>query len=294
MNLHHLGVFHAVAGTGNFTAAAERLMTGQPVVSRQVAALEKALGVVLVERLPRGVKLTEAGALLAGYAQRIFAMEEEAARALAELQGLKRGRLRVGASLTIGSYLLPGLLAKFGKRYPGIEMSVEIANTQEVEQRLMAGRVDVGMTEGFAEGAGLLSRVFAMDALVVIVGKAHPLAARAKAAITAKRLCDDVGDRFIFREEGSGTREVVERALAAKGLRVRPGMVLGSTEAIKGAVAAGLGVGVLSRLAVERQVKARELVVLNIGDLELKRALYVQTAAGRIVGGAGGAFLRMV
>src|SRR5580700_2167879 len=139
MNLNHLAIFHAVAETRGISLGAERLHISQPAVSKQIQELERSLGTKLFDRIPRGVRLTESGELLAGHARRLFALEAEAETALGELRGLERGRLAVGASLTIGVYLLPDVLAKFHQRYPGIELAVDIANTDEVQTRLLDG-----------------------------------------------------------------------------------------------------------------------------------------------------------
>jgi DNA-binding transcriptional LysR family regulator len=134
MNRNHLALFHAVAQAGGISRGAARARVSQPAVSKQIAELEDALGVRLLERLPRGCRLTEAGRILADYAQRWRSLENDAARAIEEYRGLKRGRLAIGASLTIGGYLLPGVLAEFHRRFPDIELQVEIANTQHIQQ----------------------------------------------------------------------------------------------------------------------------------------------------------------
>lgn len=175
MNRNHLALFHAVAETGSITRAAERSRVSQPAVSKQIQELEQALGVRLLERLPRGVRLTEAGTLLAEYASRQAATEREAASALKEFRGLKRGRLAVGASTTIASYLLPPVFGEFHRCHPDIQLRLEIANTREIQHHLMQGVVEVGLTEGVIETEDLDSRVFHQDELVPIAPPAHPL-----------------------------------------------------------------------------------------------------------------------
>ena len=289
MNLNHLAIFHAVAEERSMSRGAARLCISQPAVSKQIKDLEAALGVALFDRLPRGLRLTEAGDVLAGHARRLFAAEADAERALAELKGLTAGRLTIGASLTIGDYLLPQILGVYHKKHPGIELHLEIANTQIIGQKLRDGALDVGLTEGFAEDADLEADVFGEDVLVAVVPPGHPLLG--EKAVSAARLC---AEPFLMREPGSGTREVVERALARLGIVVTPAMSLGSTEAIKRGVAAGLGVTIISRLALEAEFSARRLCPLPLSDLALTRPLHLVRLRGKSTGPAVSAFLNLL
>jgi len=285
MNLNHLAIFYAVAQESSVTLGAERLHISQPAVSKQLQELEKSLGTPLFDRLPRGVRLTEAGQLLAGYARRLFGLEAEVETALAEMRGLERGRLSVGASMTIGGYLLPELLARFHQKYPGIELLLEIANTEEVQQRLLEGTVDVGLTEGLLEHSELETVVFREDEIVVIVPPGHPLLS--EGTITAARVCQEP---FVVREEGSGTRAVVERAFAERGLAPRPAMLLGNIEAIKRAVTAGAGIAMVSALTVGLELEAGKLVVVSVSDLSVRRSLHCLHLRGRHQSRAARAF----
>lgn len=289
MNLNHLAIFHAVAEEHSMSRGAERLCISQPAVSKQIKDLEAALGVALFDRLPRGLRLTQAGETLAGYARRLFAAEADAERAIAELKGLAQGRLTVGASLTIGDYLLPQVLSVYRKKHPGIELHLEIANTQAIQQKLRDGVLDIGLTEGFADDADLEAEVFAEDALVAVVPPGHPLLG--ENAVAAARFC---AEPFLMREPGSGTREVVERALARLGIAVTPAMSLGSTEAIKRSVAAGLGVAIISNLALEAEFSAHRLYLLPLRDLMLTRPLHLVRRRGRSAGPAVQAFSNLL
>ncbi len=287
MNRNHLTIFQAVAETGSFSRGAERLCVSQPAVSQQVAEFERALKARLFDRLPRGVRLTEAGELLLGYARRLSALEAEAERALAELHGLERGHLRVGASLTIGAYVLPPVLGAFRRQYPGVELALEIANTEAVQRMVGEGTVDLGLTEGFADTPGLEATVFGEDELVAVVPPGHPLLAGG--AVTAARLCEEP---LILREPGSGTRAVVEREFGRRGLSVRPALSLGSTEAIKRAVAAGMGLAIVSRLTLELELETGRLAVLPLSDLTLRRPLHLLRRRGASESRASAAFRR--
>ena len=285
MNLNHLAIFHAVAEEESMSRGAERLCISQPAVSKQIKDLEAALGVTLFDRLPRGLRLTHAGEVLAGHARRLFAAEADAEQALAELKGLVQGRLTIGASLTIGDYLLPQILGAYHQSYPGIALHLEIANTRVIQQKLRDGVLDVGLTEGFADDADLEAEAFGEDELVAVVPPGHPLLG--ESAVSAARLC---AEPFLMREPGSGTREVVERALARLGIAVTPAMSLGSTEAIKRSVASGLGVAIISKLALEAEFSIGRLCPLPLRDLTLTRPLHLVRLRGKSAGPAVQAF----
>lgn len=276
MNRNHLALFHAVAQAGSISRGAASVRVSQPAVSKQIAELEGALGVRLLDRLPRGCRLTEAGKILADYAHRWRSLENDAARAIEEYRGLKRGRLAVGASLTIGGYLLPGVLAEFHRRFPDIELQVETANTQHIQHALLDGAIELGLTEGPLESEELESTVFFQDELVAIAPAGHPLLKRGR--VSVREICREP---FLLREEGSGTRAVVERALRRKGLKIKPLLSLASPEAIKNAVAAGMGLAIVSRLIVALELQAGSLGIIPLKDLTIQRPLHLQRVRGR-------------
>ncbi len=276
MNLNQLRVFHAVAQAGSITAAAQALKVSQPAVSKQLGELENALGALLVDRLPRGVRLTAAGRGLAEHAARIFAIELTAQTELAALLGGTRGQLAVGASTTIGSYLVPRVFGAFQRRHPAVELELQIGNTAAVHDLVRQDRVELGLTEGLVTDDDLTAQVFDQDEMVAITAPADPLLARV--SLTAKEL---VAQRFVMRERGSGTREVIEAALARKRLVVEPVMSLGSTEAVKNAVASGLGVAIVSRLAVDLELASGSLRLIEVSDLRIRRALHLVEQRGK-------------
>ncbi|MBV9866518.1 MAG: LysR family transcriptional regulator [Abitibacteriaceae bacterium] len=289
MNINHLAIFHAVAEEGSVTRAAERLCISQPAVSKQLRELEKTLGMALFHRLSKGVQLTEAGELLLGYSRQLFALEAEAEQALRELWALERGRLRVGASTTIGTYLLPEICAQFSQRYPGIEMQLEIANSRTVEQLLRDNKIDLALTEGPAEATDIKLEVWLEDELVVIAPPYHPLVQ--EPVITVERLC---AEPFIWREVGSGTQAIIEQALQTKGLQVQAAMSLGSTEAIKRAVAAGMGISIVSCLTIGAELAAGTLIVLPIIDFSIYRPLHRLRLTGKYEGRAAREFVKLL
>ena len=294
INRNGLALFRAVAEAGGFSRAAEVVRVSQPAISMQVADLEGALGTPLFDRLPRGVRLTGAGEILLGYAQRIAALEEEAERAMRELRGLERGRLFLGASKTIGGYLLPAVLGEFRRRHPAVELRLTIANTDEIKTRLLDHTLDLGLTEGTRPGdAELDARVFYDDELIVIAPADHPFAANAPGKrrprpITSRQLC---AQPLVVREPGSGTRAVVDLALERVDAAVgRIALTLSSTEAIKRAVAAGMGLAVVSRLCVGLELADGLLVEVPTRDLKLRRPWYELTRRGRQPSPSVGAF----
>jgi len=276
MNRNHLALFHAVAQAGSISRGAAAAHISQPAVSKQIAELEDALGVRLLERLPRGCQLTGAGKILADHAARWRSVENDAARAIEEYRGLKRGRLALGASLTIGGYLLPAVVAEFHRQFPEIELHLEIANTEHIQQSLLAGTIELGLTEGPLDSEELESKEFFQDELVAIAPAGHPLLKKGR--VTVREICREP---FILREEGSGTRAVVERALRRHGLKVKPLLSLASPEAIKNLVAAGAGIAIVSRLIVALELQAGSLDIIPLKDLTLQRPLHLQRLRGR-------------
>lgn len=292
MNLNHLAIFHAVALAGGISAGAGRLHISQSAVSKQLSDFEHHLGTVLFERLPRGVRLTEAGKLLLGYANRIFSLEKEAAQALGDLHALRRGRVAIGASRTIGGYLLPTVLAQFNRLHPEIELSLEVANTSTIQAMLLEGTINVGFTEGLARDDALTFSVFTEDELVLIAAPGDPLAQLAQhAPLTVDTLRDLP---LLVREPGSGTRAVTEQGLAAHGIVPHAVMTLASTEAIKRTVAAGMGYAFVSALAVGIELKAGLLQVLPVAGLTLRRPLHQLLLNGSWISPPVGAFLHFL
>lgn len=279
MNLNHLAVVHAVATEKSVSRAADKLMVSQPAVSKQLREIERQVGAPLFDRLPRGVRATQAGTLLADYAKRIFDLAAEAEQRLAELRGLERGELRVGASTTIAVYLLPPVFVAFRAKFPGVQLKVDIANTHDIQDRLAAGSIDVALTEGDADEAEFEVEPFMTDELIAIASPKHRFAGRrGKNAVTAAELCREP---MIVREAGSGTRAIVERALGQRGISVTPAMAVGSTIVIKRAVAAGVGVAIVSRLTCELELQSGTLVEIPLADLKITRPLHRLRVRGR-------------
>ena len=267
LNLHRLRVFHAVARRESYSRAAEDLHISQPAVSKHVLDLEEELGAKLFHRLGRRIVLTEAGRLMTDYAQRIFVLADEARRALQELQGLERGRLRLGASTTPGCYLLPRVLAAFRAQYPRLEVSLDIMASHDVVEQVLRQDLDLGFV-GATFAADLHVQPYVEDELVLILRPGHPLASLR--AISREGL---EGETFLLRDIASGTRTVAEAELKARGITIRHLLELRSVEAIKQAVAEGLGISFISRYAVALEVRHKALAVAADPRLRFRRPL---------------------
>jgi DNA-binding transcriptional LysR family regulator len=282
-------VFASVAGAGSLTRAAGALRVSQPAVSRQLADLEADLGVVLFDRLPRGVRLTAAGEALRAHAERILHAEQAAQKELRDIAGLGRGRLAIGASTTIGSYLVPTLFGELHRLHPAVELDLQIANTAAIQAAVLDNRVDLGLTEGLVAADALESESVAQDEMVAIAAPGHPALARGPL-----RARDLTSLHLLMRERGSGSREVVEAALRTRGLELEPAMSLGGTEALKNAVRHGLGVAIVSRLTVDEELREGRLAELVVSDLHIQRDLHLITLKGKRPSPAVTAFVALL
>jgi len=238
MNHSQLRAFHAVATEGSFTRAASALRVTQPTLSGQVKALEEAYGVKLFDRRGRGTQMTGLGLALLEITRRHFSLEDEAEQLLAAARGLLHGELRLGAD---SPYNVIPLLAAFGRRYPAIGRSISFGNTEHVLHRLFEHQSDVVVAPEIGADPRLRALPFKRDRLVVFVDRAHGWSRR-----RSIRLRDLSGQPMVLRETGSTTRAVFDRAIARAGIGLGEALELGSREAVREAVAAGLGIGVVS------------------------------------------------
>lgn len=272
LNLHHLRVFAAVAERRGFSRAAATLRVSQPAVSKSVRELEQQVGLPLIDRSGRTPRLTEAGAALYARARELFGVERAAEEELRALRGLQRGRLHVAASTTIATYLLPPLLARFHGAHPNVAIRVTSANTRTVVRLLVERRADVALVEGPVAHPRITVHPWREDVLTLLAPVDHPLAGKRHVALSAvARVLREVP--FIVRERGSGTRDVVEAALRAHGLAPRRTIELGSTAAIVRAVAAGLGLAMLSRVSTADQIAFGRVAELRVAGLDVRRSL---------------------
>ena len=269
-NFHQLHIFHTVARLGSFTKAAEELQISQPAVSIQVRELERNLGTTLLHRMRRGIQLTETGETVYGYTRRIFALADEMQASVQDIQGLRTGRLTIGSSTTPGEYILPWVMGIFQKRFPGVDVSLSISNTRSVVERILNRELDMGMAGAAVDIKGLVSFTYVDDEIVMICSPDH-----AFGGIESPRLSELADQRFIMREPGSATREAAQEHLKSHGVDINVVMELGSNEAVKSAVAAGLGLGLVSRFSVGPDVMAGFIKIMAVRNWKCERPLTV-------------------
>ncbi|GAB4261366.1 selenium metabolism-associated LysR family transcriptional regulator [Thermincola ferriacetica] len=273
MNRQHLELFKTVAEKKSFSKASEALHISQPAISQQINALEEYLGVKLLNRTTRKVTLTEEGKILYQYAIQICKLFDDAERALSEFTGVVKGTLTIGASLTIGEYLLPNIIGAFKVEYPQVQIILDVFNTKHIVRRLLEQNIDVGLVEGPVNNDDLSVEPIMEDELCVIVSQKHSLAGRNSVSLE-ELACFP----FVLREKGSGTREVMEEALRSAGWDPKEMLInleLGSTEAVKAAVEANLGISILSKRTVQKELQLNSLKLLAIDGLKIIRKFYV-------------------
>ena len=275
MDLRRLEVFAKVAELGSFSRAAEALYLTQPTVSEHVRALEDEMGVQLLDRLGRGATPTRAGELLLGYARRMLGLAREAQQALDQFQGRMSGELVIGGSTIPGEYVLPALLGGFKAKYPDISVSLLIGDSRQVSEWLEQGRVEVAVVGARPASRALHSRELMPDELVIVVPAGHPWAARKTVSIDELRR-----EPMVVRERGSGSRQAIEHVLDEASLSLASFRIvgeMGSTQAIKQAVKAGVGVSLVSKRAVEEECKSGLLWCLRVKDLKVTRSFHLAT-----------------
>jgi DNA-binding transcriptional LysR family regulator len=265
VTFNQLRTFLAVARHQTISHATRELALTQSAISRQIINLEASLGVQLFARRGRRLLLTQAGETLRDHASRAAQVITDARNAIDGLKGLVRGRLGIAAASTVGTYVLPRVLGDFKVRYPGIEVSLSITNKQQVMRGLLAAAWELGFVGPPVPYAELAMEEYVRDEMVLIVSPRHRLAGRA--TVSAAQL---EGEPFILREPGSGTREVIEAEMQRARVSLRGAMEFGSTEAVKEAVAANLGISVVSAHAVTQELRLNRLRAIRIADLNLR------------------------
>jgi len=283
--LHQLAVFEATARHGSFTRAAEELFITQPTVSSQIKQLTQSVGLPLFEQIGKRLYLTEAGKELLSTSQEIFSQLENFEMKVADLKGIKQGKLRLGAVSTT-KYFIPRLLGSFCQKYPGVDVSLKVTNHHLLEKRMMENEDDLYILSDLPEEIDLHSEAFLDNPLVVVASSDHPLAREKN--IPIKRLC---GEQFIMRENGSGTRTAIQHLFARYKVSVKVKLELGSNEAIKQAIAGGLGMSVLSMHTLNSKLEDRELSILDVQHFPIERRWYVSYLNGKQLSVISQAFL---
>ena len=284
LTLRQLKVFEAVARHLNYTRAAEELHLSQPAVSMQVKQLEESLGVAFFEQLGKRIHLTEAGREVLSYARSITQQLDELEAVLNRIKGLSGGRLRISVATT-ANYFIPTLLGSFSRRYPDVTVSLDVTNRETLLRQLTENTVDLVVMGQPPAEADVEAQAFMDNPLVVVAPPDHPLSKQRK--IPLARLQEET---FLVRESGSGTRIAMERFFNERGMRLKTGMEVGSNEAIKQSVQAGLGLGLLSRATIEQELALRRLAVLDVADFPIMRHWFVVHRKGKRLSAAAEAF----
>ncbi len=286
--LHQLKVFEATARHGSFTRAAEELYLTQPTVSIQVKQLTKAVGLPLFEQIGKRLYLTEAGQKLLDTCQEIFQGLEQFEMSVADLKGMKQGKLKL-AVITTAKYFVPRLLGPFCKRYPGIDISLQVTNHQRLQESMASNEDELYIISQTPSQPDLTVHPFLENPLVVIAPTSHPLARKKNIPIEALN-----NEPFIMRESGSGTRKAVEKLFTEKDIKVKVRLELGSNEAIKQAIAGGLGISVLSQHTIISEGTTGEFAILDVQGFPIERHWYVANLAGKQLSVVAETFLQFL
>ncbi len=288
LTLQQLKLFEAVARNSSFTRAAEEMCLTQPAVSIQVKRLEEQVGLPLFEQVGKKIFMTTAGRELYGASRDILARVSELAGAVEDLKGVVKGRLQL-AMVSTTEYFMPRLLGAFLQQFPEVEPRLKFTNRANVVQRLLNNDDDFVVMGQIPEGNQLESSPFLENVLVVVAPPKHPLAGQTN--VSLEQLSHE---RFLSREQGSGTRMVFERELVRHGLTIEPYIELGSSEAIKQGVMAGLGIGILSLHSLTLELTAGALVVLNVEGFPQRRRWYAVHLKGKRLSLVARTFLEFI
>ena len=279
-----LRVFRAVAEHLNFHKAADHLFLTQPAVTLQIKALEEELGVRLFDRAAARISLTRQGSILLAYASKIATLVAEAEQELGCNDGKVSGQFSLGVSTTIAQYVLPRLLGAFLAEFPAVQFSLHSGNTSEIVKLLLEGKFAIGLIEGPSRDRGIRKEPFMQDELVLIAPQQFEFDHLSGSQFVASTL--------LMREQGSGSRRVVETALEKTGFRLKSFkkvIDLDSTEAIKSAVEAGLGIGFVSRWAITKEMELGTLKVVQANGIKIARQFALVTRTGPEPRGPAGA-----
>lgn len=267
--MKHLETFCKVAERGSFSRAGEAVYLTQPTVSGHIASLEQQMGLRLFDRLGRRVALTNGGRIFYRYAKEILRLRDEALNAISEFSHLIKGRITIGGSTIPGEYFLPKVMGSFQREAPGISISLVIADSQEIIDMLRAGEIEVGVVGMRFDGEGVEAYPLFHDRVIIVASAQHPLAMKPEISWEELRAAP-----LLIRERGSGTRKAFERHVAAAGLRMDDFRIIGemgSSTAVKEGVKTGIGLGIISDLAVREEIEGgsiKEVIVQGQGVLE--------------------------
>ena len=270
MNERQLKIFYEVATRLSMTEAANNLFMTQPAVSQAIKDLEQEFGLNFFDRIGKRLYLTSDGEILFSYARRILNLYDECVKEIKSVKDLESGSLRIGASTTIGIYVLTDIIGKYTKENKNIDVSITIENTNNVANLILENKVDFAYVEGPVHSKEIAVEEFCDDELVIITSVEHPFSMRK--TIDIKEL---EKEKIIMREKGSGTREVFENILIANNLKINRFLELGNTEAIKKSVEANLGVSCISKRAIKDEIKNNKLACVLVDNVKISRKLNI-------------------
>jgi len=289
MELWQLEVFSAVADEKSFSRAGERIGRTQPAISSAIKLLEGELGEPLFDRLGKSIRLTVAGELLSEYSKKLLALRDEAVLAIGELKGLSRGTLRLGANETTCLYVLPEVLAAFTRSYPHVQVDIHRAITRSITERVIEGTLDFGIVTLPIRNARLQAITIHRDELALIVGPDHPLTVKRSVKMT-----DLENEPFILHKIGTTTRERLMKHFNDGGVKMKVTMELASIETIKRFVSIGMGISIVPRLCIAKELEEGSLKALSIRDARFQRKLGLIYNKNRYQSQAARAFLELI
>lgn len=266
MNLRQLKIFVTVCKTESMSQAARELYMTQPAISQTISELEAKLNVKLFDRIKKRLNLTYPGKVLLRYSKRILNLIEETEHTIEDIANMNQGQLRIGASMTIGTYLLPEILSKFNQESKEIDLPFIIDNTSVIEKMILNNEIDFALVEGPIHSNDINVEPFFNDELYLIISTKH----KWNNQETIKP-CEIKKENFIMREEGSGTREVIENTMAKFDLTYQTTHILNNIEAIKKAIEANVGISILPEIAVKEEVNNGKVSKINIEGVDFKR-----------------------
>jgi DNA-binding transcriptional LysR family regulator len=284
-----LKVFVTVVEQKHFSRAAELLHISQPSVSLHIRNLENAFGTRLIYRSPKHVQVTEAGEILYVKAKQMLSYYEEAKQEIHALHHVVTGTLRVGASFTIGEYILPKVLAEYANQHPRVDIQIIISNTEEVMRGLHANELDIGLIEGEVDHSDIAVESFMEDEMIIVVPSHHPFSQMK--IIEQEQLQDQI---WILREKGSGTRAYSDYLIRDLQLHMKRSFIFSSIQGVKEAVIAGLGIALLSRWTVQKELEAGNLCTFLIKNKRIIRPFSIALKKGTQLSKAAEVFLQKV
>jgi LysR family transcriptional regulator, transcriptional activator of the cysJI operon len=282
MSDFRLEVFYTVAKRLSFTKAAAELFITQPAVTKHIHELEEQYKAKLFERKGNHIVLTDAGELLLHHAEKVFELYRNVAYEINALSKRKEGLLRIGASTTIAQYIVAPLLAKFRNEFPDVQLSLVTGNTTQVEKALLDKEIEIGIIEGYSKNPEISYHEFLKDEIVLVCSGKHPLANR-----NSLKPDELKNIRFVLREQGSGTLEVIDHALKQAGINhseLKVEIRLGNTESIKSYLLNSHSMAFLSVHAIVDEVKRGELKIIDVENLSIERSFYLISLQGKITG----------